>query len=221
MKKFNINTVVFDLDGTLIKSHATIYEATVRTFKEFGRNVNIPKDKFYSLLGHHFTDMFEKLNIEVKDINHFIDVYKTFYFDYIDLSEPYSGVRNMLDTLKKRNKKIALLTTKGQDQAEKIIKHFSLESNFDYIMGRRPGIAHKPSAEPLLKICNELNSDLHNTLMVGDAELDIQCGKNANAITCGVTFGYRSKENLVKENPDFLIDNFNQFIDLINNSLPE
>jgi len=216
LKKFNINTTVFDLDGTLIKSHATIYESTVRTFKEFGRNVDIPKDKFYSLLGHHFTDMFEQLNIEVNDINHFIDVYKTFYFDYIDLSEPYPGVSKTLDNLKRENKKIALLTTKGQYQAEKIIKHFNLDKYFDYIMGRRPGIAHKPSAEPLLKICNDLNSDPHNTLMIGDAELDIQCGKNANAITCGVTFGYRSKESLMKENPDFLVDNYNEFIKIFN-----
>ena len=218
MKKFDINTTVFDLDGTLVKSHATIYEATVRTFKKFGRNVDIPKDKFYSLLGHHFTDMFERLNIEVNDIDHFIDVYKTFYFDYIDLSELYPDVISTLENLKSINKKIALLTTKGQDQAEKIIKHFGVESYFDYIMGRRPGIAHKPSAEPLLKICNDLNSNPNKTLMVGDAELDIQCGKNANAITCGVTFGYRAKESLMKENPDFLIDNYNEFIKIFSNN---
>jgi phosphoglycolate phosphatase-like HAD superfamily hydrolase len=98
------------------------------------------------------------------------------------------------------------LTTKGQDQAELILKHFSLFDKFDYVMGRRTGIAHKPSPEPLQKICTDLNIGITNTLIVGDSEMDIQCGKNAGSKTCAVTYGYRTKSELRKSSPDFLID---------------
>ena len=108
-----------------------------------------------------------------------------------------------------------MLTTKGQDQAEKIIKYFSLNQHFDLIMGRRDGIAHKPSAEPLLFTCNELEIDAKNTLMVGDTELDILCGKNAGAITCGVTYGYRTEESLKENDPDYLINDFDEIILLL------
>jgi HAD superfamily hydrolase (TIGR01549 family) len=48
-------------------------------------------------------------------------------------------------------------------------------------MGRRDGLAHKPSPEPLIYICNELDIKISETLMVGDTELDIQCGKSAGS----------------------------------------
>jgi phosphoglycolate phosphatase-like HAD superfamily hydrolase len=74
-------------------------------------------------------------------------------------------------------------------------------------MGRRPGIAHKPSPEPLLKISGDLNIDIADVLMVGDSELDIQCGKNAGSKTCAVTYGYRTADDLKKAFPDFIVDN--------------
>ncbi len=204
MKK--IDAVIFDLDGTLISSHANIYYAVIKTFKKLGRNVVIPEQKFYALLGHHFKDMFESLNIEVNDIEEFIYIFKNLYFDFINYSKPYEGVEEVLNFLKSSGIKTALLTTKGQDQAEKILEHFRYTDYFDMILGRRPGIAIKPSPEPYNFICNELSVNPENTLMVGDSELDIQCGKNAGALTCGVTFGYRTPEQIKAEEPDFIID---------------
>jgi phosphoglycolate phosphatase-like HAD superfamily hydrolase len=109
--------------------------------------------------------------------------------------------------LNERKINVGLLATKGQDQAELILHHFSLYNNFDYVMGRRPGMTHKPSPEPLLKICSDLDVSVSNTLMIGDSEMDIQCGQNAGSKTCAVTYGYRTKTNLQKLSPDFLIDN--------------
>ncbi len=73
-------------------------------------------------------------------------------------------------------------------------------------MGRRNGIAHKPSPEPLLFVCGELNIDPSKTLMVGDSELDVICGRDAGSKTCGVTYGYRTRELLEIEKPDFIVD---------------
>ncbi len=203
----NIECIVFDLDGTLIMSHENIYLSTLRTFKEFEIEVDIPKDKFYEMIGHHFQDIFDQFKIEVGDIEHFIDLYKTFYFDYIDHSEPYPGVIELLDKLKTQGCKTGLLTTKAQDQARRIATHFQLDKYLNYVAGRKPGMPIKPAPEPLLEVCNILEVDPQKTLMVGDTEMDIQCGKNAGAVTCAVTFGYRTKEKLENDNPDYIIDN--------------
>ncbi len=215
IKSKNIECVVFDLDGTLFSSHESIYLATIRTFKELNINVKIPRKKFYLLIGHHFSDMFSVFDIEVKDMEHFINIYKNFYFDYIDYSKPYPGMYNLLNYLTEKKIKIGLLTTKGQEQAEKILNHFNIINQFDYIMGRRPGIAIKPHPQPLQLICDDLKVDTGNSIMVGDSELDIQCGKAAGSVTVGVTFGYRSKNMLKKEKPDFLIDELNQLKNII------
>ena len=84
-------------------------------------------------------------------------------------------------------------------------------------MGRREGIAHKPSADPLLFICNELEVDAKDTMIVGDTELDILCGKNAGAITCGVSYGYRTEESLKENNPDYLVNEISEIKSLMSN----
>lgn len=201
-----INFVVFDLDGTLISSHETIYKATLHALKEVNILHKLEKDKFMYMIGMHFEDIFREFGFGVPDFEHFIKIYKSIYFDYIGSSNVYSGVEELIDKLEHKKIKIGLLTTKAQDQADLILKHFNLYNKFDGVMGRRPGIAHKPSPEPLLKLCSEVNADIKNTLMVGDSELDIECGKNAGAATCAVSYGYRDKEMLKKSSPDFMID---------------
>ncbi|MCH7722421.1 MAG: HAD family hydrolase [Bacteroidetes bacterium] len=212
----NIEHICFDLDGTLVKSDKTIYKATLATLRHLNIKGDIPEQKFNNMIGLHFVDIFNEFNLEVPDFEKFIGIYKKIYFDFIDDSKLYNNVEDVLFSLKNdKDIKLSLLTTKGQDQAERIIKYFNLDNHFDFIMGRREGIAHKPSAEPLLFICNELEIDAKNTLMVGDTELDILCGKNAGAITCGVTYGYRTEESLKENDPDYLINDFDEIILLL------
>ena len=211
----NISTVVFDLDGTLVQSHTNIYKATMYAFEKLKIVDILPEKQFYNKIGHHFEDIFADFRIVVDDFEKFIKVYKDAYFDFIDFSELYPNVEKVLDELKVRNLNTALLTTKGQDQADKIIKHFNLSHNFDYVMGRRPGIAHKPAPDMLLHICEELGNLPSDVIIVGDTEMDILCGKNAGAKTCGVTYGYRTREDLAKLNPNYLIDSIEDVLQLL------
>ena len=211
-----IKHICFDLDGTLVRSAKTIYKTTIKTLDELGISYSLPEEKFNQMIGQHFKDIFEFFGIVVPDFEYFIKVYKSNYFNFMNDSELYEGTMETLEKLKSLEMKISLLTTKAQDQAEKIISHFNLENYFDIIMGRRDGIQHKPSPEPLIMICNELNILTTETLMVGDTELDILCGKNAGAKTFAVKFGYRNVEKLKSFEPDFLINSLNELISIVN-----
>lgn len=79
-------------------------------------------------------------------------------------------------------------------------------------MGRRVGVPIKPLPEPLMMICRDLNVLPSETIITGDTELDIRCGKSAGAKTCGVTYGYRNRELLQVENPDFIVDDIRELI---------
>lgn len=206
-----IRHICFDLDGTLVKSHITIYKATLKALNDLNiPSENLTEENFYKRIGHHFVDIFNEFKIPVNDFETFITIYKNQYFNFINESELYDNVEETLGFLKSQRIKISLLTTKGQDQAEKIIEYFGLEKYFNLIMGRRDGIAHKPSPEPLLLICKELNTFTGETLMVGDTELDIICGKNAGTKTCAVTYGYRRKDILAKQEPDQIISSLTE-----------
>ena len=218
LKRNNIKHICFDLDGTLIDSKITILKSTIAALKELNIEASLPEDKFFTMIGMHFIDIFNEFKIDVPDFNKFISVYKSIYFNFIDDSIPFPGAAEVLKHFNEKEIKTSLLTTKAQDQADKIIDHFDLRKNLSYVMGRRNGVAHKPSAEPLLIICDELGIQPTETLMVGDTDLDINCGKNAGALSCGVTYGYRTEENLKEHNPDYLINDISKLKDLISNS---
>lgn len=210
-----IKHVCFDLDGTLVDSRDTILKSTKAALEKLNINYKIDSDVFTNMIGKHFVDIFEELNIDVPDFEKFITIYKVLYFEFMDSSYLYPEVQRTLQYLNENNVQVSLLTTKVQDQAEKIIDHFNLRSSFNYLMGRRDGLAHKPSPEPLIYICNELKIKLSETLMVGDTELDIQCGISAGARTCGVLYGYRTVDQLEKEKPDFLISGLDELTNIL------
>ena len=207
--------ITFDLDGTLINSYNTIYKSTEIALKQLNINEPLVEDIFHEQIGHHFVDIFKAMDIPLPDFDEFIDIYKNVYFDFIDESSFYPNVLETIKYLNEKDVKISLLTTKGQDQADRIIDHFGLRKYFSFVMGRRPGIANKPSGEPLQFICKNLNVSPEFSLMVGDTELDINCGKNAKAKTCGVLYGYRTQEKLSAEKPDFLISNIEEITGII------
>ena len=213
MKK--IRHICFDLDGTLIDSYQTIYKTTVKTLRHLKIEEPVVEMEFHKRIGHHFLHIFNDLNIPVTDIEEFIDIYKGYYFDFIDDSVVYPGVEKVLKELHRNRIKISLLTTKGQDQAEKIIDHFNLRKYFSLVMGRRKELPIKPSPESLHFICNELQVDESATMMVGDAELDINCGKNAGALSCAVTYGYRTVDMLRSVNPDFIINDIEEILKIV------
>ncbi len=189
-----IKHVCFDLDGTLIDSYLTIYKTTIKTLEHLKIEEPLPETEFRKRIGHHFLNIFDELNIPVADIEEFIEIYKGYYFSFIDESVLYPGVIQVLKQLNTEGIKTSLLTTKGQDQADKIIDHFNLRKYFSFVMGRRKDIAIKPSPESLHLICNNIRIEESKTIMVGDSELDINCGKNAGTFSCAVTYGYRTKE---------------------------
>ena len=210
-----IKLVVFDLDGTLVESHENIHKAAVTALSTLGFENQIPLEKFTELIGKHFQDIFKEFNIDIPDLKKFIQVYKDSYFEFIDKSSLYNGVEDLLRYLTFKKIKAALLTTKSQDQADRIIDHFNLREYFDNVSGRKNGIPVKPSAEPLLLICDDLGIAAENVLMVGDTEMDIQCGKNAGAKTCAVTYGYRNLGIIKNEKPDFIIDSLIELKEII------
>lgn len=212
MNKFT--HLCFDLDGTLVDSSQTIFRATVYTLDKLGINSDIDEKKFEAMIGKHFVDIFSELGVNVPDFELFIRIYKENYFEQMIYSTLYPEVEETLEKIKESGNTVSLLTTKVQDQADRIIDYFNLRKYFDLVMGRRDGMKYKPSPDPLLFICNELKIGLNNTLMVGDTELDIQCGKTAGAKTCAVLYGYRTEEMLKIHKPDYLINSISGILSL-------
>lgn len=208
-----IEAIVFDLDGTLTDSKKNIYEAIMAAFRDLNIEETIVEEEFGKYIGWHFEEIFNDLGIDLKSLDAFFESYKSHYYKLLHLTTFYPSVVDTIKNLYEKKVKVCLLTTKAQDQADYIIDHLQLREYFTYVMGRRPNVANKPSPEPLQILCDDIEVDIKNAVMVGDTEMDINCGKSAGAKTVAVTYGYRTVEHIKSLEPDFIIDSLNEIFE--------
>ena len=102
--------------------------------KDLGINVDFSMDEFKQHIGLHFIDIFSRLGFELEDFGEFISIYKKYYFTFIDSSKFYPNAENIIMELHRSNTRLALLTTKAQGEADRIMEHFNLHRNFDLVM---------------------------------------------------------------------------------------
>jgi phosphoglycolate phosphatase len=134
-----------------------------------------------------------------------IAIFEPYYLEHcMDQTVPYPGVVEMLEFL--RFQKKVLVSNKPYTMVLKTVKHLKWEKYFELILGGDSTRNKKPHPEPILKALNFLGLDPKSALMIGDGTTDIQAAKAAGLATCAVTYGYRSKTELERWNPDFLID---------------
>ena len=92
------------------------------------------------------------------------------------------------------------------------MESLGLSSLISYILGADDVKEGKPNPEPVNKILGIFRFKAEETLVVGDTTFDVQMGKNAGTMTCGVTYGNGSRESL--EDADWLIDDFCELLEL-------
>ena len=103
--------------------------------------------------------------------------------------------------------RLAVASNKYQDGAEKLVHHFFGEYDFVRILGQRDGQPIKPDPAIVDQILAEVPSITKSeTVYVGDSNVDMQTGANAEVRTIGVTWGFRSREELASYNPSAIVD---------------
>ena len=75
-------------------------------------------------------------------------------------------------------------------------------------MGEQDVVNKKPAPDMVLMILEQTQSTPQKTLVIGDTVYDIAMGRGANCLTCGVTYGYNTKEQLMKQGANHIVDYF-------------
>ena len=219
-----INTIIFDLDGTLINTSKDIVNSTNLTLEKFGyepisteRCIEFVGDGIIKQVGRAFGESkfnnpdhqfsLEYLNSIVET---YLEIYKVHLYDY---SLPYDGVFEIFK--KFSNKKLAVISNKHYDYTFELLKHFQMDKYFSIILGGDSLEHKKPHPEPIIHVIKELNIKPTETIIVGDTDKDVRAGKAAGISTCAVTYGMRTKAELENHNPEFMIDNISELLKII------
>jgi phosphoglycolate phosphatase len=91
----------------------------------------------------------------------------------------------------------------------------SLTEYISYIVGADDVTLPKPNAEPVLKILSALGISATETIVVGDMPVDILMGANAGTLTCGVTYGNATREQLEEAGANYIINDMAQLLEFV------
>ena len=113
----------------------------------------------------------------------------------------------LLETLKNRGLKIAVLSNKA-DFAVKMLAKAYFGDLFTEAIGENEaaGIRKKPAPDSLFAVLKNLNADKETTVYVGDSEVDIQTAQNAGVDCISVTWGFKDKAFLIENGGKIFVD---------------
>lgn len=206
--------VIFDLDGTLLNSIDDLGNAMNLVLKRH----NYPchsMEVYKTFVGNGIRKLVER-SLPV-DIENFESLYEEYLIAYGETNHSGSYLYNdVYETLKKLNEMsipIAIHTNKMQVYTNKIIKHYFSDIEFVSVVGDLGDGKRKPDPFHTQGIM-----DLFNTkeiFFVGDSDVDMKTAKNANCIAVGVSWGFRSVEELKREGAQYILESMSDLLALL------
>ena len=201
--------IFFDLDGTLTDPAQGITNSFIHALKFYG--VEIPSyEELCKLIGPPLPYSFETtFGFPHEKAMEAVTKYRE-YFSTKGLYENkvYDGIPELLQKLKEKGKHLVVATSKPEEYSKKIIEHFNLSKYFDYVCGCLMNESRSKKEEVIayaLECCGLGESDKSRVLMVGDRLHDIEGAKKNGLKSCGVLFGYGSREELEKAGADYVV----------------
>jgi phosphoglycolate phosphatase len=190
-KSEQINTVIFDLDGTLIDSFEAIREGFNATLPSYNRDrlslaetkalVGMPlRDTFCELLGEQHADEATRL---------FRNRYREVF---LEMTSPLPHAVETVKDLHAKGYKLAVATNKLGQFSREIIDHMGIGNCITTVVGDGDGVRKKPHPDMIIKILEEVDSTREEAVFIGDSPVDINTGKAAGVITVAVPTGHHS-----------------------------
>ncbi|MDE6527846.1 MAG: HAD family hydrolase [Muribaculaceae bacterium] len=211
-----IKNIIFDFDGTLADTSPLIIATMLATIKILGlpdRN----EAQCRNTIGLKLEDVPAALwpDADVSG-SEFASVYRRIFnmLKHRHSVKCYEGVLETLHTLNSRGYNLAIASSRSHGSLDEYCTDFGLEAIFSSIVGGDDVKSGKPAPEPVLKICADNGWLPYETLVVGDAVVDMEMGRSAGAFTCAVTYGNQSYEQLQAASPDLTIDVFSDLTSL-------
>ncbi len=202
---------IFDLDGTLVNSiHALTY-CTNLALARCGVTGRVTEEQMFRIVGDGYkTQMRRSLiacgDTELVHYEEILPVYMEVFAEHcLYQMEAYEGIRELLEVMKGRGMKIAVVSNKPHAQAIDTTEHVFGSGYFDAVIGEQAGLPKKPDPAMALHAAKLFGVEPEECLYFGDTNTDMQTGKNAGMPTVGVLWGFRSREELEAYAPEYLI----------------
>lgn len=211
--KAKIETLLFDLDGTLIDTNDLIITSFLHTLEQYFPG-EYKRDDVLKFIGPPLIDSFKGLLPD--KVDEMVKVYREFNIAKHDaLVKEFDGVFETIKHFHESGYKLGIVTTKMRNTVTMGLKLTNLDQFFDVVVTLDDVEHAKPHPEPVQQAMAKLNAIPETTIMVGDNHHDIESGKNAGTYTAGVAWTVKGKEHLAAYSPDYMLEHMADLIDIV------
>ncbi|HJA65177.1 HAD family hydrolase [Lachnoclostridium sp. An169] len=192
---------IFDLDGTLTNTLDSLTYSVNAAMRELGMP-EITREQCRLFVGNGSRVLLEKTlaaggDEKLEKLPAAMEAYGRIFDENCTYRvTPYEGVPQMIEELKLKGLRLAVLSNKPDRQAVHVVEEIFGKGKFDLIRGQREGVPRKPDPTAALAIASALGVTPGETLYIGDSEVDAATGKAAGMRTVLVSWGFRSMDVL-------------------------
>ncbi len=207
-----IKLAIFDLDGTLLDTLGDIAGACNHALTVCGCPIH-EVGEYKMFVGSGIMNLFRRALPEEQRTEGMVMKMRDAFVQYYDvhkddMTRPYPGIEGLLDELTAKGIGLAVASNKYQEATEELVTRYFGTYRFACVLGQREGHPIKPDAGIIFEAmasCEGVRPD--EVIYCGDSDVDMQTGINAGVQTVGVTWGFRSREELAAYSPCLLADN--------------
>ena len=204
--------VIFDLDGTLLNTIDDLGYACNYALEHTGFPTH-QIENYPRMVGNGINNLIRRALPESKRTEENIWRVREYFVPYYnehncEYTRPYEGIPEVLKMLKAQGHLLAVASNKYQAATEKIVSHF-FPGVFDVILGEREGIPRKPDPQIVKDIMAQLNDQKANDPMVvyiGDSLVDRDTAENAHVPFVACSWGFVSRDALIKAGVARIVD---------------
>ena len=206
-----MDNFIFDLDGTLLNTLNDLAASTNYALRSAGMPEHSVED-VRRFVGNGVKKLMERAIPDGLENPKFDETYATFRRHYLehslDTTKPYEGIPEVLAELKRRGKKLAIVSNKFYAATQELAKHFFPET-IQVAIGERENIHKKPAPDTVLEAMRQLGVGKEGSIYIGDSDVDIDTAKNV-----GIPWGFRDKDFLISHGATHLIKTPKELLEL-------
>lgn len=208
-----LNTLIFDWDGTLVDSIQKIVDAMQAGADEVG--LVVPSaEAVRGIIGLGLPEAIASLYPDLEDpclAAALRQAYSDWYIRLEQVPSPmFEGVKETLDACREQGFMLAVATGKSRRGLDRILDQHGLTDYFDATRCADE-TASKPDPMMLREILLQLGAAPGQALMIGDSDFDMLMARNAGMQSVAVSYGAQSRERLLCCDPVHCIDEFIEF----------
>ena len=202
-----MDTIIFDLDGTLLDTLEDLTDSVNYAMERFGLPTHT-LDAVRGFVGNGVAKLIERAIPQGRENPSYETIFETFKEHYAkhceDKTRPYEGIMEVLALLKEQGYHLAIVSNKFDGAVKQLCKKYFGEY-ISVAIGESDQVKRKPAPDTVYQALRELGSEGSRAIYVGDSEVDLQTAQNAKLRCVSVTWGFRTKEQLVNAGAGLII----------------